>query len=243
MPADSTLGDARFPTTRWSALVGARSREEPERRRSWEALVAAYWKPVYKHVRIKWRKARDDARDLTQAFFLRAMERDFFAAYDDERARFRTFMRVCLDRFVGNEHQAERRLKRGGGARLLSLDFDAADAEIEVAAHTASPEDGFDREWRRSLFTLAVEALRAECIDEKAVRFVVFERYDLCDGDERPSYADLGRDLGLPVTTVTNHLAWARRELRRLVLERLAEVSPSEREYEGEARRLWGAKK
>src|SRR5215468_10061066 len=100
----------RFPTTRWSAIVGARADDERERRRSWEALAEAYWKPAYKHVRIKWKRDPDEAADLIQAFFERAMQKDFFATYDADVARFRTFFRTCLDRFVSNAAKAESRL-------------------------------------------------------------------------------------------------------------------------------------
>ncbi|HEY7924248.1 MAG TPA: hypothetical protein VII62_13770, partial [Vicinamibacteria bacterium] len=55
-----------------------------------------------------------------------------------------------------------------------------------------------------------------------------------------PDYATLAREFALPVTQVTNHLAWARRELRRLVLERLRELTASEDEYRAEARGLLG---
>jgi DNA-directed RNA polymerase specialized sigma24 family protein len=238
---DSSSRGARFPTTRFSALVGARSTDEAERRRSWHTLVDAYWKPVYKHVRVKWRKSREDAQDLTQGFFARAIEKGFFDGYDADRARFRTFVRVCLDRFVANEEEARRRLKRGAGVEPLSLDFDAAEAEL--GGPTAeSAESAFEREWRRCLFGLGVDALRAACdASGKSVRFVVFERYDLCEDEARPSYADLAAELGIPTTTVTNHLSWARGELRRLVLERLAEISGSEREYREEAGSLFGA--
>ena len=42
------------------------------------------------------------------------------------------------------------------------------------------------------------------------------------------------------MTQVTNHLAWARRELRRLVLARLAEVTGSDAELRDEAEELFG---
>ena len=62
-----------------------------------------------------------DAQDLTQGFFLRAFEKDFFAAYDPAKGRFRTFLRACLDRHLANEHDAARALKRGGGADHVPL--------------------------------------------------------------------------------------------------------------------------
>jgi len=56
------------------------------------------------------RRAERRAGDLTQAFFTRAMEKDFFDGYDRQKGRFRTFLRTCLDRFLSNEDKSERRL-------------------------------------------------------------------------------------------------------------------------------------
>jgi hypothetical protein len=63
----------------------------------------------------------------------------------------------------------------------------------------------------------------------REVAFAVFERYDLEDHDasERPRYADLAAEFSLPVTQVTNHLHWARQELRKTVLEKLREIEQS----------------
>lgn len=219
---------------------------DPEtRRRAFDALVAAYWKPVYKYLRLKWRVPEEDAEDLTQGFFVRALEKGFFDRFDPARARFRTYLRTCLDGYVANERQSARRLKRGGGAEHVSLDFAGAEAEL---VRQAVPEGGdmdeyFHREWVRSLFALAVEALRQRCLESgKAVPFALFERYDL-DGPDavrRPRYAELAQEMGIPETQVTNHLAWTRREFRRLVLETLEEVTGSEEEFRAEARHLLG---
>jgi RNA polymerase sigma factor (sigma-70 family) len=243
MPGDHANADGRFPTTRWSAIAGARSADGAERERSWSALVRAYWKPAYKHLRVRWRASPEDAEDAIQGFFERAMQKDFFAAYDPGRARFRTFFRVCLERFVSNEVKARARLKRGGAAAAWPLEFAAAEEEIARAGVAAweSPEDCFEREWRRGVFALAVEALRAHCeLKGKGSCFAAFQRYDLCEPAERPTYDALAADLGVAATTVTNHLAYARRELRRLVLEMLAEITASEAELSSESRFVFG---
>jgi predicted transcriptional regulator len=70
--------------------------------------------------------------------------------------------------------------------------------------------------------------------------FEVFKRYELSDGAARPSYDEIAAGLGLTTTTVTNHLAAMRREFRRIVLERLREITGSDQEWELEARRLLG---
>jgi RNA polymerase sigma factor (sigma-70 family) len=241
---DTDIGGrrGRFPTTRVSAVDGVQSGEPDVRARSLETLVAAYWKPVYKHVRLHWNRSNEDAKDLTQAFFTRAMEKDFFDGYDRQKGRFRTFLRTCLDRFLSNEDKSERRLKRGGGGKVLPLDFEAAEAELE-AAPRQDPEQSFDAEWVRSLFGLAVEALRAECAARgKEIHFLLFERHDLDDSaDGRPTYAALASEFGLKTTDVTNHLAFARAEFRRLLLATLRDLTAGDEEFRREARLLLGS--
>src|SRR5262249_33380925 len=135
-----------------------------------------------------------------------------------------------------------KRLKRGGGAGL-SLDFAGAEAELRESPPRGDPEGAFDAEWTRSLLDMAITALRAECVERgKQVHFRLFERYDLHAGEDgRPTYAALAQEFGLKVTDVTNHLAYARRELRRLLLETLREVTASDEEFRREARLLLGA--
>ena len=107
MLGDGTIGgDGRFPETRWSAVVAARSDDPAERRRALDILIGAYWKPVYKYIRIHWNKSADEAQDLTQDFFTRLLEKDFLDRYDPARARLRTYLRVCVDGVVANEAKA-----------------------------------------------------------------------------------------------------------------------------------------
>jgi RNA polymerase sigma factor (sigma-70 family) len=234
-----------FPLTRRSVVRAAASADPETRRRAFETLVDAYWKPVYKYLRLKWGAAGEDAEDLTQGFFARALEKGFFDRFDPGRARFRTYLRTCLDGFVANERQAAQRLKRGGGAEHVSLDFAGAEAELRRQGPPAGGdmEEYFHREWVRSLFGLAVEALRRRCAEAgKAVPFALFERYDLeaPDSGDRVRYADLAREFGLRVTQVTNHLAAVRRDFRRLLLDRLRELTATEEEFRAEARQILG---
>src|SRR5262249_30797712 len=94
----------------------------------------------------------------------------------------------------------------------------------------------------RALFAEAVAALRALCeAGGKQTQFSVFERYDLDDSaNGRPSYAALSAELGIPVKQVAKYLAFARRELPRLLLERLQELCATDDEYRLEARELLG---
>src|SRR5215510_2642634 len=227
MDPDTDIGGPlhKFPVTNHSAIVNARSDDEIIRLRAFDTILNSYWKPVYKYVRLKWQASNEDAKDLTQGFFANAFEKNHFASYDAAKASFQTFLRTCLDGFVANERKAGQRLKRGGDMDHYQLDFAAA--EVELAAHTSTstltPEEYFHREWVRSMFTIAVEAFRVRCVEsDRMVHFQLFERYDLNDDDL--SYAALAKEFGLEPTTVNNYLAAARRDFRRVVLEKFRET-------------------
>jgi RNA polymerase sigma factor (sigma-70 family) len=235
-------GPDRFPATSWSAILAARDEDEGRRAVALDLLITAYWKPVYKYIRIKWNKPNEDAKDLTQGFFAKVIENDFFRAYDPRKARFRTFLRTCLDGFISNEEKSAHRIKRGGEIMLVPLDFENAEGElqsIEVPVND-TPDKYFDREWARGIFGMAVEELRAECDRRgKAINFLLFERYYLDDTDEA-SYEWLAQEFGLPATQVTNYLAFTRRELRRILLEKLRQMTFSDEEFDRETRLLLG---
>jgi RNA polymerase sigma factor (sigma-70 family) len=244
---DFSSGGDRFPPTRRSVIDAARSIDAEEREQALEALCAAYWKPIYKYVRWRWKRPAEEAQDLTQGFFAELLERELLDKFDAHKSRLRTYLRVCVDSFVINEDKAGRRQKRGGSIPHVALDFAAAEEELGATAidpaKITSPEsleEFFEKEWVRSLFALAVEDLRKLCEQrERARTFRLFESYDL-EGDEKLSYEQLSKDYGISVSDVTNALAWARREFRKIALDRLRELCGSEEEFQREARTAFG---
>jgi RNA polymerase sigma factor (sigma-70 family) len=228
MDPDTDIGGPlhKFPITNHSAIVAARSDNEIVRRRAFNTILNSYWKPVYKYVRLKWQASNEDAKDLTQGFFANAFEKNYFASYDATKASFQTFLRTCLDGFVANERKAGQRLKRGGDMDHYQLDFAAAENELaaHASASTLTPEEYFHREWVRSTFAMAIEEFRERCVEsDRLVHFQLFERYDL--NDDEVSYASLAKEFGLEPTTVNNYLAAARRDFRRIVLDKFRETT------------------
>lgn len=228
-----------FPDTQYSAVVAAKSSDPDERRRSMERLAEAYYRPVYTHLRLRWRRDPDDARDLAQSFFAKAIDQKMFGVYDPTRSRFRTFVRRCLDHFVINDGEAQAAQKRGGGARIVALDSEGSDLEAGLASDADDPEGAFDRELVRQLFARSVAVLgeRLSAMGKDRI-FRAFSEYDLREQEERPSYAELARGLGVETTTVTNWLHVARKELRAIVLSELRELTTSEEEFRDEALEL-----
>jgi hypothetical protein len=245
---DLQPGGDRFPPTRRSVIEAVASIDAEERERALEALGAAYWKPIYKYIRLRWNRPADEAQDLTQGFFVEVLERELLEKFDAKKGRLRTYLRVCVDSFVSNENKAGRRQKRGGNIPHVALDFSAAEEELGGAvidpAKIPSPESleaFFEKEWVRSLFSLAVEDLHQYCVARERERtFRLFEAYDLEERD-RISYDQLAKEYAIGVSDVTNALAWARREFRRIALERLRELCGSEEEFRREALEAFGS--
>ena len=247
---DTAIGGKsdKFPVTRISAIHSLRNGDEVGREIALNSIIAAYWKPVYKYVRIKWHKSNEDAKDLVQGFFANMVEKDFFKSYDPSKAKFRTFLRVCLDGYIQNHEKSEGRLKRGGDIQKFSLDFVGAEEELNESAplQVTSPDTidtYFKDECVRSVFSLSIESLRAQCQSNgKSVHFRLFELYDLGTGDDgsKPSYEILANQLAISVSDVTNYLSYARREFRSIVLDNLRELTATDEEYRQEALALLG---
>ena len=190
---------------------------------------------------MKWNIDREDAADFTQDFFTHLLEKEFLNSYDSHKGRLRTFLRSCADRLFMNQTRDSRRLKRGGGSAHFSLDLEEAERELAIVPSSESPEERFEKEWVRNLFTQGLQRLRASCeCGGKMIHFELFQRYDLEDADSKPSYTQIAREHGLSVTDVTNYLAFARREFRRCVLDQLREMTATDEEFRCEAQALLG---
>lgn len=227
-----------FPETQLSVFAGLSGEDEVLRERSFERLLLAYYKPAYKHLRLKWRKSPEETEDLAQAFFLRVTERSTFSSFEPSRGRFRTFLRTCLDNFVLNQAEAQQRLKRGSAFRVVSAD--ASEAEHELVANTDEVlADVFDREFVRNLMQRSLaqlgERMRAS---GRPLYFEVLKRYDLSESAEDPTYASVAAELGIKPSDVTNYLYAARKELKLLVLDVLRDLTASAEEFELEAAEL-----
>ena len=71
-------GGGGFPLTRRSVLLAARDADPVVRRRAWGDRVESYWRPGYRYLRLRWRAAPEEAEDLTQEFFARALQKGTF---------------------------------------------------------------------------------------------------------------------------------------------------------------------
>jgi hypothetical protein len=174
-----------------------------------------------------------------QEFFATALDKGWLERFDPARARFRTFLRLCADRFAAHQVEAKGRQKRGGGMTPLAFD----DVAQDLVASDDAVDVRFRAEWVRSVLGLAIDELTQEAeATGRHLHLVLFREYDLAEvaAQDRPSYSDLAARHALTDSAVINHLAWVRRRFRVHVLDVLRRLAGSEQEYREDVRDLLG---
>src|SRR5215831_15411137 len=137
----------RFATTRWSLILAVRNRGSANASSALASLCEMYWFPVYAFIR-RTGVSRDEADDLTQAFFTRVVEKGFFGDARQERGRFRTFLLAAVRHFLSNERDAARTKKRGGGRLPVPLEVDDGERRYLLEpVDEVTPEELYERRW------------------------------------------------------------------------------------------------
>jgi len=247
MPAENTEsvhGEGwvgQFNTTHWSVVLAAREGDSPEASAALEKLCRGYWYPLYAYIRRRGHDA-DRAQDLTQEFFAELLRRNFLAAVQRERGKFRWFLLSAAKRFLANEWNREHAAKRGGGAAALSLDEDAAEGRYRAElADTLTPEKLFDRSWAVMLLEQAQAQLREEY--HSTGRAPVFEQLKhFLSGDQAPmTYAEAGALVGMNEGAVKVAVHRLRQRYRDCLREQIAQTVTTAAEVDEEIRALFDA--
>jgi RNA polymerase sigma-70 factor (ECF subfamily) len=228
----------RFATTHWSMVVSAGGSRSPEASEALATLCESYWFPLYAFVRRAGHSA-EDARDLTQEFFVRLLDKRFLAAADREKGRFRTFLLTAVKRFLANEYDRARALKRGGGQRILSLEGPEPEARYRrEPADTLTPERVFERQWALTLLEQVLARLQAEMTaDGKAALFDALKAH--LTGDGATGYATTAGRLGTTEGAVKVAAYRLRQRYRELLREEIAQTVAGPDEIEEEIRYLF----
>jgi RNA polymerase sigma-70 factor (ECF subfamily) len=238
--ASSAPGDI-FATTHWTVVLAAGQSSTPQSDSALEELCRTYWFPLYAYVRRRGH-TREDAEDLTQAFFARFLEKNYLAALDSEKGRFRAFLLASLKHFLANEWHKSQTQKRGGGATHLSLDWETADAQFQIASATElSPDQAFDREWAVALLEKVIHRLQSECeADGRAAQFATL-RIFLTVGKGAIPYASAAQSLGLNEAAARAAAHRLRKRYRQLLRAEIARTLAEPAQADQEIQALFGA--
>ena len=229
---------AQFHTTHWSVVLAAGQADSVETSQALQTLCRAYWYPLYCYVR-RAGHTPEDAQDLTQEFFARLLEKNYFALASRERGRFRSFLLTSLKNFLTNEYRRSARLKRGGAEPTIS--FDTADAENRYVAEpidTATPETLYEQRWALALLENALARLR----DEYAARDAgpMFDLLKAYVWGERnaASYTDIAAQLDLTEEAVKKAVQRLRHRYRDMLRTEIAHTVTTAAEVEEELQHL-----
>ncbi len=227
-----------FATTLWSIVVAAGHGSTSDAQPALEQLCRTYWFPLYAHVRRRG-YSREDAEDLTQAFFARLLTHESLSMADPSRGRFRCFLLAALNHFLANEWNKARAEKRGGDRSHLF--FDTATAEQlydREDSRELNAQELYERTWALQFLDHARERLRYTYAEEgKADRFDALERF--LPGDETPpSYSQAAGQLRMPEGPLKAEVHRLKRRYGRLLREEVAHTMAGPGEIDDELRYL-----
>jgi len=228
-----------FRTTHWSVVLRAgREGEAGDSQHALEELCRVYWYPLYSFIR---RRGYDvhDAQDLTQAFFEKLLKKNTLAIADRERGRFRTFLLAALNNFLNNEARDAKRLKRGGGAQILSLDMEMAEQQFShEPSSEASPERIYEQQWVEILMKRVLNQLQAESEAEgQGARFAQLQGYLVGDEAAAP-FAEAAARMDVTEAALKGVVRRLRARFRQLLREEIANTVDNQAEIEDEIRHL-----
>ena len=210
----------------------------PEAQEALNSLCKSYWYPLYVHVRRRgW--GPEEAKDLTQQFFARFIERKYLQLAEPERGRFRSFLLTSLKHFLADEWDKLRAQKRGGGQPVIS--WDGVDPEKRYhlePADPATPDGIYEKRWAATLLEYALGQLRIEY--ESAGRLREFEILKNFVWGDAPggTYAEVGDALNMQENAVKVAVHRLRKRFREQLRTEVLRTVSSPDEVDAELRHL-----
>jgi DNA-directed RNA polymerase specialized sigma24 family protein len=151
-PDDSSQADAaEFRPTRRSVVLLSAQSKAPGSQAALTALCRLYWYPLYAFVRRRGYNP-EDAKDLTQGFFLHLLDHKALAHVDPLKGKFRSLLLASIQNYLSKQVDHARCLKRGGKTEFVPLDAKNAQDRYRLEpADYLTAEKIFDARWALTL--------------------------------------------------------------------------------------------
>src|SRR5581483_789879 len=229
-------GPSKFPTTRWSQVIAAGDPRRKDARLALVSLCENYWYPLYAYLRRRGYPS-DQARDLTQEFFVRVLEGRYLDRAEPEKGRFRAFLLTSLKFFVADEKDRQRAHKRGGGM-VVPLEFSSGEERYKrEPAHDETPERIFERRRALSVLDRVLENLRKEFVQQGRPEHYERLKVFLLGQSDGP-YAARAQELNTSEGALKVAIHRLRKRYRELFRQEIADTVADPREVESELRYL-----
>jgi len=237
-PRVGETGPAAFATTQWDMVLSAGQDSTPDARAALEHLCRIYWYPLYVYLR-RSGHSEEDAEDLIQSFFATLLEHDWLAIADPAKGRFRSFLLVCLKRFVSGEAEKARALKRGGQTKVVSLDdANAAERYALESTEGMAADVVYDRRWALTLLEQAWDRLREECQASGKLPLFDHLRATQDGGTDVPPYEVLAPSLNMTEAALKSAMFRLRARFRELLRHEVAQTVSEPKDVDAESRYL-----
>jgi RNA polymerase sigma-70 factor (ECF subfamily) len=224
-------------TTRWTVVCEAARGGDTEAVEALGALFETYWPPLYRYVR-RLNRTAPDAEDLVQGFFAHLLEQNGLGLADRDRGRFRAFLLGSLKHYMANEWQRDHRLKRGGFAAHLSIDWQAAETGLGLEpADERSPDKLYDREWAMALLDKVLDDLARE---EKELDFARWKPF-LSVSSARLPYAEIAGEFGMSEGAARVAVHRLRKRYRQRLRDEIGRTLADDQLVDDEMRSLFAA--
>jgi len=215
---------AAFVTTHWTRVLQAQG-DSTDAKAALSDLCAAYYAPVFAFVR-RWTNDEETARDLTQDFFARLLAKNGIDNADPGRGRFRSYLLGAVKHFLSDARDRDKRLKRGGGQQMQSLDA-STDTSTSVQLpdpNAASPDHEFDRKWALTVLGHALGLLADEHrLSGNGIQFEMLKPW-LTGDSEKLSQAEAARKLSMNEAAVKVAIHRLRRRFREIIKKKIRET-------------------
>lgn len=237
----SVSGAGRFATTHWSVVLQAGQPKAPGYQQALETLCRSYWFPLYAYLR-RHGYNNQQAEDYTQAFFCRILEKKALSKADSKRGKFRSFLLSTLKHFLSDEYDRARAQKRGGGRKILSIDFkDAEDQYALEPAHELSAEKLFDKSWALTVLDRTMAGLKAELASQNKQEIFDHLKIYLTAGKGSIPYRDKAAQMNMTEGNVRTAVHRLRRRYRKLLRDEIAQTVAAEHQIDEEIDDLFNA--
>ena len=224
MSQETTAQTPLFPDTQWDWIALLKTGDEKTARSTLELLCRGYWYPLYAHLRYKGLEP-EDARDLTQDFFLKLIRNNALPTADQSKGRLRTFLLTSLDRHLINHRSSASSLKRGSQFEHLPLDLDWAENRFtDELTEPVDPDESYLQNWRKVVLDQARQTLRSTYLSRDEGDLFDHLYPHLEQRAEAGTYAKIAHELERSESSLRVALTRLRKRLAETIREQISET-------------------
>lgn len=201
-----------------------------------ERLFEIYRRPLIACARNLLKDNASEAEDIVHDYICTLLRRDDLAKVHRERGKFRSFLATGIRNQVINFANAQRAQKRGGGARMESLD-----ELVNEPPDAATVEMALCRNWIEASINETLRVMKEEwrAVD-KLEEFNDFKDFAFSHQRNDRSRSDLAAKYGVTPNAVDARISRLRRRFREVLRELIGQTVGRPEEVDEEIRYLMG---